>query len=65
MSSNKYFEQTASSISSLGRDELKKHIRNFKGRFTLDFSEDYLDSTSVDRLRNILLAALINSKRQD
>jgi hypothetical protein len=28
----------------------------------MDFTEDYLDAVSVDRLRHILLAALIVSK---
>jgi len=37
-------------------------IRNFRGRFKLDFTEDYLNKISVDRLRHILLAALINAK---
>jgi len=62
MASRKYFEQTATSIASLGRDELKRRIRNFRGRFRLDFTEDYLNNLSVDRLRHILLAALINAK---
>ena len=62
MASRKYFEQTATSIASLGRDELKRRIRNFRGRFKLDFTEDYLNNLSVDRLRHILLAALINAK---
>ena len=56
------FEQLATSLATLGRDELKKRIRNFRGRFRLDFSDDYLDSISLDRLRHILLAALINAK---
>lgn len=56
------FEQTATSIAILGRDELKRRIKNFKGRFKLDFSEDYLNNLSVDRLRHILLAALVNAK---
>ena len=56
------FEQTTTSIASLGRGELKKRINNFKGRFKLDFSEDYLNKLTVDRLRHILLAALINAK---
>jgi hypothetical protein len=55
-------EQTATSIASLGRDELKRRIRNFRGRFKLDFTEEYLNSLSLDRLRHILLAALINAK---
>ena len=62
MASKGYFEQTATSIASLGRNELKKRIKNFEGRFKLDFTEDYLNKLSVDRLRHILLAALINAK---
>lgn len=62
MASREYFEQTSTTIASLGRNELKRRIRNFKGRFRLDFSEDYLDDISVDRLRHVLLAALINAK---
>ncbi|MHC4475794.1 MAG: hypothetical protein ACYTEL_09115 [Planctomycetota bacterium] len=64
MISRRYFEQTTTSITSLGRDELKRRIRNFRGRFKLDFTEDYLDRLSVDRLRHILLAALINARPQ-
>ena len=65
MASRRYLEQTATSIASLGRDELKRRIRNFRGRFRLDFTDDYLNSLSVDRLRHILLAALINAKPQN
>ncbi|MHC4632654.1 MAG: hypothetical protein ACYS9C_15500 [Planctomycetota bacterium] len=62
MASREYFEQTATSIAALGRNELKRRIKNFRGRFKLDFTEDYLNNLSVDRLRHILLAALINGK---
>jgi hypothetical protein len=62
MVSKTFFEQTATSIAALDRTELKRRIRNFRGRFKLDFSEDYLNTLSVDRLRHILLAALINAK---
>jgi len=62
MASREYFEQTATSIASLGRNELKRRIKNFRGRFRLDFTEDYLNELTVDRLRHILLAALINAK---
>ena len=61
MASEKHLEQTATSIASLGRDELKRRIRNFRGRFKLDFTDNYLDNIGVDRLRHILLAALINA----
>ena len=61
MASEKHLEQTATSIASLDRDELKRRIRNFEGRFKLDFTDNYLDNIGVDRLRHILLAALINA----
>lgn len=54
-------EQTATSIAALERDELKRRIKGFRGGFKLDFTEDYLNSLTVDRLRHILLAALINA----
>jgi hypothetical protein len=65
MASREYFEQAATSIGTLERDELKKQIKNFKARFKLDFTEDYLNSVSVDRLRHILLAAMVNAGSRD
>ena len=62
MTAKEYFERTATSLAVLGRNELKKRIKNFKGRFKLDFSEDYLNKLSVERLRHILLAALMNAR---
>ncbi|MGA2094314.1 MAG: hypothetical protein ABSH16_13070 [Sedimentisphaerales bacterium] len=64
MNSRDFFEQTATSIAALDRDELKRRIRNFKGRFKLDFTEDYLDKLNVDRLRHILLAAHVSASSQ-
>jgi hypothetical protein len=46
----------------MGKQELQKRIATFKGRFKLDFTEDYLNRASVDRLRHILLAAMISAK---
>ena len=65
MTPEKHLEQAATSIASLDRDELKRRIRNFKGRFKLDFTDNYLDNLGVDRLRHILLAALINAQMND
>lgn len=62
MSAREYFEKTASSIATLGKNEVKKRLKNFHGKFRLDFTEEYLDSLTVDRLRHILLAAMINAK---
>ncbi len=62
MTAKEYFEREATSIAALGENELKRRIRNFKGRFKLDFTDDYLNKLTVDRLRHILLAALINAR---
>ena len=56
------FEKTAVSLASLNKLQLKKRIKNYKGRFKLDFTDEYLEKSSVDKLRHILLAAMINSK---
>ena len=56
------FEQTATSVAALNRNELTSRIKSFKGRFKLDFTDSYLNNLSVDRLRHILLAALVNAK---
>jgi len=55
-------DDLAISISSLGKSELKRRISNFKGRFKLDFSEEYLDSLGTSRLRHILMAALLTNQ---
>jgi hypothetical protein len=62
MASREYFDREATSIAALGRHELERRIRNFRGRFRLDFTQDYLNGLSVDRLRHILLAAIMNSR---
>jgi len=53
-------EKTAASIALMDRGELTKKIKNFQGRVRLDFTEEYLQNASIDRLRHILLAARIN-----
>lgn len=60
--SQRRIEKTTVSIATLNRGQLKRQIKNFRGRFKLDFSEDYLETASIDRLRHILLAALITGK---
>ena len=61
MTSREYFERTATSLAALNRNELTSRIKNFRGHFRLDFTESYLNDLPVDRLRHILLAALINA----
>lgn len=56
------FEETTKRVGGMGRNELIRRIRNFRGRFRLDSTGKYLNELSVDRLRHILWAALINAK---
>ena len=65
MAASKCFEREASSIAALGRHELEKRIKNFRGRFKLDFTKDYLNRLSTDRLRHILLAAVMNNRSRN
>ncbi|HSV26298.1 MAG TPA: hypothetical protein VLH60_00240 [Sedimentisphaerales bacterium] len=58
-------EKLAVNIASLGKDEVKARIKTFEGSFRLDFSDDYLDGLSVERLRHILLAAMMTTLRKD
>ncbi len=61
MAPDRCLEQSATVVAGMGKCELKKRIRRFNGRFRLDFSDDYLNGVNVDRLRHILLAAIINA----
>jgi hypothetical protein len=59
MSSSDSYEELISSVASLRKSELKSRLLSFKGSFKFDFTESYLDSLSADRLKHILLAALM------
>ena len=56
------FEQFTTSIARMDKAELKRKIKSFPGRFRLDFTDDYLNAAPADRLRHILLAAMINAQ---
>jgi hypothetical protein len=64
MDSAQNLERLARSISSLNRDNIERKIRNFKGRFKLDFTEEYLQGLTVDRLRHILFAAMVTNRKK-
>ncbi|MFA6175371.1 MAG: hypothetical protein WC765_02185 [Phycisphaerae bacterium] len=64
MNSARNFERLARSISALDRGNVEKKIKTFKGRFKLDFTEEYMRSLTVDRLRHILFAAVATKRRK-
>ena len=57
-------ENLAVSIASLGKNQVKTKLKGFKGRFKMDFTEDYLNKLSLDRLRHILLAAMLTKYKK-
>ena len=59
MSSNFSFEKMCSKIASMNKREVVQRLLNFDGPIKLDFSRDYLEKLSTDRLRHILLAAVV------
>jgi len=50
-------------VESLSRSEIKHRLKNFKG-LRLDFTDEYLDRQSINRLRHIFLAALTTTIRR-
>jgi hypothetical protein len=56
-------ELLACSIAEMNLDQIKCEILHFDGRFKLDFTEDYLNQQSAERLRHILLAARMQQSR--
>jgi len=64
MASSRSFEQVASAVSSLTKSQLKRRLLNFKGRFKLDFTEKYLDGLTIDKLRHILLGAMLTTSKR-
>lgn len=65
MVSRKNFEQAACTIAQLNRTQLTTQIKRFRGRFKLDFTGGYLANQPVDRLRHILLAAVMTKKNHN
>ena len=57
-------ENLTVSIASLGKNQVKAKLKGFRGRFKMDFSEDYLNNLSLDRLRHILLAAMLTKYKK-
>ena len=50
-------ERIADSIAEMNHQEVQNEIVHFQGTFELDFTQEFLDSQSVEQLRHILMAA--------
>jgi hypothetical protein len=63
--SRTYFERNAVVIAALSREEVKNRIKGFQNARKLDFTDDYLDAISLDRLRHILLGVILTCRPHD
>ena len=50
-------------ITSLDRSALLDQFQSYPARFPVDFTDDFLQSTSLDRLRHIFFALCIQNDR--
>lgn len=50
-------------VSSMERDALTERLMSFKATFPVDFTREFLNHQPVDRLRHILLALCLQSRR--
>ena len=64
MSSGFSFEKICCKITSMNKREVIRRLLHFDGPIKLDYSSDYLESLSTDRLRHILLAAVVTVNRK-
>ena len=55
-------EKLATKVASMSRSQLKRKLLTLKTRFPMDFTQEFLDSLSSEKLRHILLAAQLNAK---
>jgi hypothetical protein len=64
MSADFSFEKMCSTITAMSKQEVIRRLLHFDGPIKLDFSRDYLENLSTDRLRHILLAAVVTTQRK-
>ncbi len=54
-------EQLVVEIATMNRVDLISMLKKLNCRFKLDFTDDYLDSLSLERLRHVALAAALHA----
>ena len=64
MSAKFSFEKTCTKIASMKKREVIRQLLNFDGPLKMDYTCDYLEKQSTDRLRHILLAAFVTVNRK-
>jgi hypothetical protein len=56
-------EELMTLVSGLDRDGLVHHLRTYRANFPVDFTCDYLNRLSLEKLRHIFVAMCLHSQR--
>jgi hypothetical protein len=64
MAADVYFESVCMKVAGMNKTEVKQRLLHFEGPLRLDFTEEYLDKLDTEKLRHILLAALVTAHRK-
>ena len=56
-------EQLAREIAEMGKPELVSMLKELSCPFKMDFSDEYLASITLERLRHIALAAILHCQK--
>lgn len=54
-------ERLIETVGAMDRAEALDHLLNFRSAFPVDFTAEYLDRLSLDRLKHILVAACMQA----
>ncbi len=60
----RHHEKLTRELAEMGREELTRHLQRLHCEFDLDFTDEFLDSLSLERLRHIVLAAMLHQHSQ-
>jgi len=50
-------------VAALDRDALLEQFHNYRANFPIDFTDDFLNSMPLDRLRHIFVALCLQTQR--
>ena len=59
--SSKAVERLTLEIAAMGRQELAATLRELQCSFEIDFTDEYLESVSLERLQHLVLVAALHS----
>ena len=64
MAADVFFESVCIEVTKLNKAQVIDRILHFDGPVPLDFTEEFLDRLDLDKLRHILLAAIVTAQRK-